>query len=525
MGRRPNKLIPESFTPVPSEREGVVTRVVDALSDVDAIGVVVHSDGAVPGELGLSREALERAGFDASVGGSLLLPADDGPLRVALGGGRRAELTDAALRDVAGALGRATPRAERLGVHLEPSEVPAAAAAQALTEGAILSRYRYSELRREPKGVRLAELQLLLDGADGAEAQAGAAAGLVTARAAAVARDLTNTPAAHLTAPDLAEVAVELGRTHGFDVEVFDQEQLVAMGCGGLLGVNRGSAEEARLIKLVHAPQDRDQREDPGHLALVGKGIMYDSGGISLKPSDPMHLLMKMDMGGAAAILGAFTALRDSGVRCRVTGFLACTDNVPSGTAYVLGDVLHTRGGTTIEVKNTDAEGRLVMSDALVLATEENPSAIVTVATLTGAALAALGPGMAALLGNDQGLVEQVREAAAGTDERVWQLPLERRYRKQLDSEIADIANLGGPYAGAITAALFLEEFVGGSPWAHLDICGPMQAEADDAWRPRGATGFGARLLVELARDFTAPARPADRAARSDDAPERTGRP
>jgi leucyl aminopeptidase len=418
------------------------------------------------------------------------------------------EQTHATLRDAAAALGRAAPRAAGTGLHLPAlGGVDARAAAQALTEGLLLARYRYTGLRADGDRVALREVRLRLDGADPAKAGEGAQAGALHAGATAVARDLTNTPAAHLTAADLADVAVDLGRTHGFDVEVLDQDRLVELGCGGLLGVNRGSAEEARLVKLTYVP-------GPGtraHLALVGKGIMYDSGGISLKPSDPMHLLMKMDMGGAAAILGAFTAFRAAAVPCRVTGFLACTDNVPSGSAYVLGDVLYTRGGKTIEVRNTDAEGRLVMSDALVLAAEESPSAVLTVATLTGAALAALGPARAALLGNDPALLHRVEDAAARTDEPVWQLPLERRYRSQLDSDIADIANLGGPYAGTITAALFLEEFVGGVPWAHLDICGPMQAAADEAWRPKGATGFGARLLVELAHGFdrattTAPA-------------------
>lgn len=509
MARRPNKLIPESFTPVPSERARPVVTVVEDLADVDVVGVVVHTDGAVPDDVGFSRAALTRAGFDAKVGSTFVLPTEEPPFLVAVGGGPLAEQTDATLRDAAAALGRATPRADRVGLRLAAlGGVGPRRAALALTEGVVLARYRYAELRTRHTDAPLSALRLRLDGVDLDEAQAGAAAGSLAARATTIARDLTNTPGAHLTAPDLADVAVELGRTYGFDVEVFDEAQLLAMGCGGLLGVNRGSADEARLIKLVHAPEGGGSE----HLALVGKGIMYDSGGISLKPSDPMHLLMKMDMGGAAAILGAFTALREGGVTCRVTGFLACTDNVPSGSAYVLGDVLHTRAGTTIEVKNTDAEGRLVMSDALVLATEEAPSAVVTVATLTGAALAALGPAMAVTLGNDQALVDRVREAADTTDERVWQLPLERRYRKQLDSDVADISNLGGPYAGAITAALFLEEFVDGVPWAHLDICGPMQAESDDAWRSRGATGFGARLLLELARGFVAgaPGRPAD---------------
>jgi leucyl aminopeptidase len=387
--------------------------------------------------------------------------------------------------------------------------VGARAAGQAVAEGALLARYRYNALRSQPKDTALAELRVVCrpDGQTGGtvevdEVVAGAAEGAVTARAATVACDLANTPAGHLTAPDLAEVAAELGRVHGFEVEAFDKQQLIEMGCGGLLGVNMGSVEEPRLVKLSYSPGG----SPTGHLAMVGKGITYDSGGISLKPSDPMHLLMKMDMGGAAAVLGAFTGLRDLGVPARVTGYLSCTDNMPSGTAYMLGDVLRIRGGTTVEVKNTDAEGRLVMADAIVLAKEESPSALVDVATLTGAALTSLGPSLAALIGNHDGMLELLKDASAATDELVWQLPLERRYRKLLDSEIADISNLGGPHAGTITAALFLAEFVGDTPWAHVDIAGTMQVDADEAWRSKGATGFGARLLLEVARAFRVPA-------------------
>lgn len=255
------------------------------------------------------------------------------------------------------------------------------------------------------------------------------------------------------------------------------------------------------MIILTYLPEG----EASGHLALVGKGIMYDSGGISLKPSDPMHLLMKTDMGGAASILGMFTALRDLGVTTRVTGYLSCTDNVPSGSAYVLGDVLTIRGGKTVEVKNTDAEGRLAMADALVLATEQSPDAIVDIATLTGATLVALGPLVAPVMGNNPSVIGQLKTAATATAEPVWELPLEQRYRKLLDSDIADISNLGGPHAGSITAALFLAEFVGDTPWGHLDVAGTMHANADDSWRSAGATGFGARLLLDLARTFTVP--------------------
>ena len=327
----------------------------------------------------------------------------------------------------------------------------------------------------------------------------GIRTGVVTSRASAVARDLANSPPAHLTAVALADVATTLGDAHGFTVEAFDREQLIEMRCGGLLGVNAGSTEEPRMLVLRYTPEG----EPTGHLGLVGKGIMYDSGGISIKPSDPMHLLMKMDMGGAAAVLGAFTALRDLGVPATVPGWLMCTDNMPSGTAVKLGDVLTARNGTTVEIKNTDAEGRLVMMDALALAVEEGVDAVVDIATLTGAVLVALGPATAGLFGNEPGIIEQVKAAGAAVDEPVWQLPLEKKYRKTLDSEVADIANLGGPYAGSTTAALFLAEFVGEVPWAHIDIAGTMNVDADESWRSKGATGYGARLLAELARDFT----------------------
>jgi len=500
MSRRPNKLIPADFTPVPSQVAPPRVRVVEALADVDAIGYLVPTEGDVPEGLGISRAGLTAAGFEGKVGSAFVIPRDGGPELVAVGAGALAELNADAVRELAAAFSRATaPRSATIALDLTAVPVDPAAAAQAAVEGAVLARYRYTTFIAKPKETALVELQLT--GPDVPALARGAAAGQVTARATLVARDLTNTPAAHLTAPDMADVATELGQRHGFTVRSYDLQQCIDEGFGGLLGVNRGSAEEPRMIVLSYVPDG----EPTGHLALVGKGIMYDSGGISLKPSDPMHLLMKTDMGGAAAILGMFTALRDLGVRTRVTGYLSCTDNVPSGTAYVLGDVLYIRGGKTVEVKNTDAEGRLVMADALVLATEQSPDAIVDIATLTGATYISLGPLMAPVMGNSPSVVDQVRAAAAAAGEPVWELPLEKRYRKLLDSDIADISNLGGPHAGSITAALFLAEFVGATPWAHLDIAAAAYTAADDSWRSAGATGFGARLLLELARTFTIP--------------------
>jgi leucyl aminopeptidase len=296
----------------------------------------------------------------------------------------------------------------------------------------------------------------------------------------------------------MAEVAQEVGADSGLEVEVFDRSQLVEMGCGGLLGVNLGSVEEPRMVRLHYAPSGTSR----GHLALVGKGIMYDSGGISLKPSDESHAQMKNDMTGAATVLASMTALRDLGCETEVTGYLMCTDNMPSGSAMKLGDVLRMRNGKTVEVLNTDAEGRLVMADALALAVEQGVDAIVDIATLTGACLRTFGVDIAGVMGNNDELVGQVRRAGEVADEPVWQLPLHRAYRKQLDSVVADMTNMGGPNAGSITAALFLEEFVGNTPWAHLDIAGTAQLPEARSWRNKGATGFGSRLLVELACSF-----------------------
>jgi leucyl aminopeptidase len=221
-----------------------------------------------------------------------------------------------------------------------------------------------------------------------------------------------------------------------------------------------------------------------------------------LKPADGIHAMMKNDMSGAAAVLAAIWTLGALDCPNEVTGYLMCTDNMPSGSAVKMGDVLTVRGGTTVEVANTDAEGRLVMADALVLAAEQQPDVIIDIATLTGAMMRALGTSLAGVIGNDQGIVDGLIAAGLHADEPLWQLPLEKRYRKDIDSKIADIKNLGGPNAGAITAALFLNEFVAGLPWGHVDIAGVADVDKPGSWRPAGCSGFGARLLAEFAAGF-----------------------
>jgi leucyl aminopeptidase len=505
---------PAAFDPIPSvaQAEAVTVTVAAAVPPTaGAVGVPVTSDGEVPEALGLSRAALAGAGFGGEVGETLVLPRSDGPFLVAVGIGDRAALDTARLRDAAAAFARAAGRQARLaGPLADVPAVPPELAAQVVVEGVLLARYRFNVFKNKAEGTPLTELTIVAPPERHAALQRGAARGRVTATAANLARDLSNTPPAYLTATRLGELAQAIGPGHGLEVEVFDKDAVVAMGLGGLLGVNAGSVEPPRLIKLTYRPKSAsgEARTPTGHLALVGKGVMYDSGGISLKPTDAVHATMKVDMAGAGNVLGAMTALAALDCTAAVTGYLMCTDNMPSGSATKLGDVLTIRGGKTVEVMNIDAEGRLVMADGMVLATEERPrpDAIVDIGTLTGAAMRALGEQMAAVLGDNQHLVDQVIEASRTSDEPVWQLPLNTRYRKYLSSEIADLRNIGGENAGAITAALFLAEFTGGIPWAHLDIAGTAMVNADESWRPRGATAYATRLLIDLALRFAPPA-------------------
>ncbi len=384
-----------------------------------------------------------------------------------------------------------------------PATSTPTAAASAVTEGVLLASYRYVGLKTgDDVGSKLTDFTIVSGAKRAAAADKGAKAGHAIASAASFARELANTPPTYLNAVDIADKAVALADEAGLTVEVFNKDDLLAMGCGGMIGVNRGSTEPPRMVKLTYSPKGAGKGKQK-HLAMVGKGIMYDSGGISIKGGDAFHQAMKMDMSGAAAVLSAMSALKALECPTKVTAWLMCTDNMPSGSALKLGDVLTMRNGKTVEVLNTDAEGRLVLADGLSLAVEEQPDAIVDIATLTGSVLSALGPDIAGLLGTDQDFVDQVKASSESVDEPVWQLPLERkRYRKMLDSPYADMKNIGGPYAGTITASIFLSEFTGDVPYAHLDIAGPMKIDSDDGIYSKGASGFGTRLLIDLACNF-----------------------
>jgi len=472
-------------------------------ASVTAVGIPVFAAGEVPKPVGLSRERLRAAGFTGELGATLTVPKANGPLLVVVGLGAEDRLDAFGIRDAAAAFALAAASQTRLAFSLEhTTSAGIEAAAQAAVEGMLLARYEYAGFGRDRKGGAIEEINLVTATEQEAAARSGVERGQAYAKATILARDLANTPHSHLTARQLGDLAVELGKENGFEVEIFDKEALQKLSCGGLLGVNAGSFEPPRMIKLMYRPKQKSA----GSVAVIGKGVMYDSGGISLKPNDNVHARMKNDMSGAAAVLAAVAELSELGCPTAVTGYLMCTDNMPSATAQALGDVITTHGGKTVEVTNTDAEGRLVMCDALALAAEETHDAIIDIATLTGSVMRALGTDIAGLFGNDQMLIDQVKRAANATGELVWQLPMHQPYRKVLDSDVASMKN-AGPTGGAqpdgIIAAMYLAEFVGDVPWAHVDICGTAWNEKDQLWRRSGCSGFGARLLVELAMNFT----------------------
>jgi leucyl aminopeptidase len=352
-----------------------------------------------------------------------------------------------------------------------------------------------------PKALR--DVTIIVADPRDATLRAALAAAEVTARAVHLARDLINMPSLVKSPEWFADRAVEAARSAGLDAHVLGPAELAEQGFGGLIAVGRGSARPPRLVRLTYegaapagpGPAGRLRR----HVVLVGKGITFDSGGLSLKPATAMTA-MKTDMAGAAAVLATMTALPATGVRGRVTGLLCVAENMIGGAAMRPGDVISCWGGTTVEVLNTDAEGRLVLADGLAYAAALEPDAIVDLATLTGAITVALGRRTAGLFSSDDVLAGEVSRAARAAGEGVWRLPLVEDYRPALESGVADLANIGSALnvsAGSITAALFLREFTGGVPWVHLDIAGTARSDSDDAETSKGGTGWGVRTLLE----------------------------
>ena len=379
-------------------------------------------------------------------------------------------------------------------VFMLPPDEQAEAVAKAVAEGALLGSYRFTKYRSNDKHAKGPETLVLGRPASGRAAltRAVKTAGL-TASAVSLARDLVNEPPSSANASYLSEQATAHCRGDGMKVEVWSLRKIERMKLAGLLAVNQGSREEPRFIHMRYKPKGRPKKK----IALVGKGITFDSGGLSLKPARSMET-MKLDMAGGAAVIGVMSVLPELAPDAEVLGLVPATDNLPDGGAQKPGDVIRYPNGKTVEVMNTDAEGRLILADALVLAAREKPDCMINLATLTGACVVALGNELAGLFSNDEDLATKLMDCSRDAGEGLWRLPLAPEYREDIKSPVADIKNVGGGSAGAITAALFLQEFVSDIPWAHLDIAGPAFAAKDHITCPKGGTGFGVRTLLNL---------------------------
>jgi len=372
--------------------------------------------------------------------------------------------------------------------------IDASAAAQAIAEGAYLGLYSFAKYKK-PESEDVNQLILVVKEKDRVQLlEPFVHKGRLLAEATNLARDMVNEPSNYMTPARMAEAAGELASKYGLQVELLEREDMEAMGMGALLGVAKGSTQPPKLIKLAYKGDPDSQKS----IAFLGKGITFDSGGISIKPSDGMEE-MKDDMAGAAAVMAAVGAIARLKPKINVTAIIPATENLPSGNALKPGDVLKAMNGKTIEVISTDAEGRLILADALSYAQKLGLSPLIDLATLTGACCVALGTLYSGVFGNDQNLVNSVLKAAKRTGERMWQMPLPDEYKEQNKSEIADIKNAGSRCGGAITAALFLAEFVGNTPWVHIDIAGTAFSTKESGYTVKGATGVGVRTLVEFA--------------------------
>ena len=383
---------------------------------------------------------------------------------------------------------------------------PLEVAAQAVVEGTMLGLYRYQELKGKPPDRPDPERFTLVqfDASRVADVESGAGVGFVSAEATCLARDLVNRPANYATPTDLADLALEIAGEFGnMRCQVLNEEDAAGLEMGAFLGVAQGSDEPAAFIVLEHNPG----REDLETVALVGKGITFDTGGISLKPVEKMDR-MRGDMAGGAAVLATMYAVGELDLPLHVVGLVPATENMPSARAYKPGDVLTAMNGKTIEIINTDAEGRLILADALAYAARFQPKAVVDLATLTGACVVALGQGGAAgAFSTDGDLLARLQAASQASGERIWQMPLYDDYLDSLESLSADLSNSGGRFGGVGTSAMFLKQFAEGYPWVHLDIAGMSFEERPStpkrpAYLQKGGTGFGVRLLVQFLRDW-----------------------
>ena len=471
-----------------------VASLADAAADAGVIGLAARPGPVWPGDAEAYVEslgtgfagALERARFEGKSGQTVTYQTGTARPHTVIALGLGDEPGADRVRRAAGILGRKSSREPAVATTLA-REGPVAA----VVEGFIMSQYSYDRYLSKPDPA-LTESLLVV----GEENPGESRAGQIVADAVCWARDLVNTPARDKAPVAIQDKVEEFADTLGLRVVVHDPDALAEGGFGGILGVAAGSDRPPRLLEVWYEPDGAE-----AFMAFVGKGITFDSGGLSIKPATAMET-MKTDMSGAAAVLAAIQAIARLGLPVKVLGLTPLTDNMPGPLATKPGDVLTTRNGKTIEVLNTDAEGRLVLADALALGVEYEPDLMVDLATLTGACKVALGANIAGLMGNDDRLVNRIAKVGREVGERLWHLPLPDEYRSLIDTPMADMKNIGGRWGGALTAALLLKEFVGEVPWVHLDIAGPARWPKDEHYQVKGGSGFGVRTLVALAADL-----------------------
>ncbi len=373
---------------------------------------------------------------------------------------------------------------------------------QSIAEGFILGNYIFNKYKKKEDNLK--ELESIIISEENKSSSLKIKEGIETAKiiceGVKLARDLVNEPAAVINPSSLSKIAFDLAKKNNeISCKIYDREEIEKMGMGAFLGVTLGSDTPPKFIHLEYKPAGSIKKEK---LAIVGKGITFDSGGVSIKPESSM-MTMKCDMAGAAAVLGLFSVISQIKPKMKIMGLIAATPNLISGKAFVPGDILTSMNGKTIEVLSTDAEGRLTMADAITYAIKNGATEIIDLATLTGACEVALGTDIAGLFSNDQNLKEKLLKSSKKTGEQLWELPLVSEYKELNKSEVADISNIPSVrYGGAITGALFLEEFVDKKPWVHLDIAGPAFYEKEHELGQKGGTGFGVRLLLEFLKNF-----------------------
>ena len=464
------------------------------------LAVGLHKGESIPQELGGDVSALTDGDFSGKEGETALIYGPDGlatPRLLLVGLGERSSFTLDTLRR-ATAIAAKRARALKLddaAFVLPVSEGSAArvAAAEAASEGAALGLYRFDRHKTNARNRNLDAFTLIHEDED--EVASGAQTGAKLAAAAILARDLANEPSNEATPEYLAEKAREVAERYGMQATILDRAGIEAEGMAGLATVGRSAANEPCFIVLEH----RGGGDDDAPVVLIGKAVTFDSGGISIKPSAGMED-MKFDMSGGAAVLGAMEAVGDLELALNVVALVPATENLPGGNAFKPGDVLKLHSGKTVEIVTTDAEGRLILADALSYARRYEPAAVVDCATLTGACYVALGDHASGLMGNDEALSSEVQNAGEASGERAWPLPLFDEYTEQIKGNTADLRNSGGRYGGALTAGAFLKEFAD-YPWAHLDIAGvAYYGKQKNAYTPKGASGAPTRLLVEFLR-------------------------